>query len=170
MKFAQRLLAACLLSGIAAAPGAYADGGRMMPRDVPAAYVEECGACHLAYPPGLLPARSWQRIMSGLDQHYGTDATLDEAAFRQLDAWLQAHAGTYKRVSSEPAQDRITRSPWFERKHRGIDASVWKLPAVKSAANCAACHDGAAQGRFDDDNLRQPAGLTPRQRQAFLDD
>jgi len=170
MNALRQLLAAALLAGVAGTPAAHADGGRMMPRDVPAAYAAECGACHLAYPPGLLPARSWQRIMNGLDRHYGTDATLGDADFRQLDAWLQAHAGTGKRVSSEPPQDRITRSPWFEHKHRGIDTAVWKLPDVKSAANCAACHDGAAQGRFDDDNLRLPAGLTPRQRQAFLDD
>ena len=26
-------------------------------------YVEECGSCHMAYPPGLLPALSWQKIM-----------------------------------------------------------------------------------------------------------
>jgi mono/diheme cytochrome c family protein len=108
--------------------------------------------------------------MTGLDRHYGTDATLDAATLKQLDAWLQAHAGTYKRVTGEPPEDRITRSAWFERKHRKIDAPVWKLPDVQSAANCAACHGGAAQGRFDDEELRQPAGLTPRQRQAWIDD
>lgn len=163
-------LHAWLLAGLFAMPAAWADGGRAMPRDMPPAYGEECGACHLAYPPGFLPAGSWRRIMAGLDQHYGTDASLDDAISRQLDGWLQANAGTYKRVAGEPPEDRITRSGWFERKHHGIDASVWKLPDVKSAANCAACHDGAAQGRFDDDNLRQPAGLTPRQRQAWIDD
>ena len=26
-----------------------------------AAYQEECGGCHFAYQPGLLPAASWQR-------------------------------------------------------------------------------------------------------------
>ena len=25
-----------------------------------AAYQQECSACHMAYPPGLLPAASWQ--------------------------------------------------------------------------------------------------------------
>ncbi len=29
-----------------------------------AAYSEECGACHMAYPPGLLPSRAWTAIMS----------------------------------------------------------------------------------------------------------
>ena len=148
---------------------ALADGGRAMPRTVPPAYIQECGACHTAYPPGMLPARSWQRIMSGLDRHYGTDAALDKATAQQISSWLQTHAGTYKRVAEEPPEDRITRSAWFERKHRKIESSVWKLPSVKSAANCAACHASAEQGNFDEDNLRIPAGLTPRQRQAWED-
>lgn len=148
---------------------AHADGGRAMPRTVPPAYTQECASCHVPYPPGMLPARSWQRVMSGLDQHYGTDASLDARTAQEISAWLQTHASTYKRVTESPPQDRITRSAWFERKHREIEPSVWKLPSVKSAANCAACHVDAEQGRFDDDNLRQPAGLTPRQRWLWRD-
>lgn len=144
---------------LAAFNSAQADSGRLALPPAPAAYTQECGACHLAYPPGLLPARSWQRLMGGLDRHYGSDASLDAATLRQINDWLQAHAGTYKRVKEAPAEDRITRSAWFERKHRRIDASVWRLPSVKSAAQCAACHTGAEQGRFDDDDLRLPAGL-----------
>ncbi|MBX3602466.1 MAG: diheme cytochrome c [Rubrivivax sp.] len=162
---------ALLTAGLVLAPlaAAWADGGRTMPLVVPPAYAQECGACHAAYAPGLLPARSWQRILGGLDRHYGTDASLDPATVRQLGVWLEAHAGTYKRVRGEPPEDRITRSAWFERKHRKVEPAVWQLPSVKSAANCAACHAGADHGRFDDDDLRQPAGLTPRQRRAWLD-
>ncbi|MDP1686971.1 diheme cytochrome c [Hydrogenophaga sp.] len=148
---------------------AQADSGGMMPRYVPQAYTQECAACHTAYPPGMLPARSWERVMSGLDQHFGTDASLDAATVTQLGQWLQTHAGTYKRVNEEPPQDRITRSSWFERKHRNIDALVWKHASVKSAANCAACHTGANQGQFDDDNLRFPPGLDARLRRGWND-
>ena len=151
------------------AGAAHADSGRQMPLDVPKAYTQECGACHTAYPPGLLPARSWRRVMDGLSRHYGTDASLDAKTVQQLDTWLQAHAGTYKRVAEEPPQDRLTRSAWFERKHRQIEPAVWQLPSVKSAANCAACHGDADSGRFDDDALRQPEGLTARQRRAWQD-
>ena len=147
------------------APGlaltAHADSGRRMPANVPAAYTQECAACHTAYAPGLLPASSWQRILGGLDQHYGSDASLDVATVAQLGAWLQAHAGTYKRVREAPPEDRITRSDWFVRKHRGVDAAVWRHPGVKSAAQCAACHPGAEQGRFDDDAVRMPRPLNP---------
>lgn len=154
---------------ITAGPAALADSGRAMPAAIPAVYTQECGACHTAYPPGMLPARSWQRIMAGLDRHYGTDASLDAATIEQVGNWLQAHAGTYKRVSQTPPEDRITRSAWFVRKHDDIEPAVWSLPSVKSAANCAACHTGADHGRFDDDSLRMPAGLSARQRAAWHD-
>jgi mono/diheme cytochrome c family protein len=156
--------------GFVALGTAHADGGRMMPANIPAAYTAECAACHTAYAPGLLPARSWARIMNGLDKHYGSDASLDATTVKELSGWLQANAGTYKRVAEEPPQDRITRSTWFERKHRKVDdPAVWKLASVKSAANCAACHTGADKGRFDDDNLKVPAGLPLRFRMAFMD-
>ena len=148
---------------------AHADSGRTMPRNVPSAYTQECAACQTAYPPGLLPAASWNRVMTGLDKHYGTDASLDAATLRQVNQWLQAHAGTYKRVDEEPPQDRITRSAWFERKHRKIETATWKLASVKSAANCAACHTGADQGQFDEHDLRMPAGLDARSRRAWSD-
>jgi mono/diheme cytochrome c family protein len=162
--------AALLGTGLAAAAlAARADGGVRMPQHVPPAYTQECASCHTAYPPGLLPARSWQRVMSGLERHYGTDASLDAQTLQQINTWLQAHAGTYKRAGEEPPQDRIIRSAWFERKHRDIDPAVWKLPSVKSAANCTACHAGADRGRFDDHDLRMPAGLDARQRRAWND-
>jgi mono/diheme cytochrome c family protein len=167
------LLLAGVVAALAAASVARADGGNLLPRSMPKAYVPECASCHTAYPPALLPAASWQRLMGGLKQHYGSDASLDPATVAQLSQWLQANAGTYKRVregvSEAPPQDRITRSAWFERKHRRIEPAVWALPSVKSAANCAACHGGADQGRYDDDELRFPAGLTQRQRWMWHD-
>lgn len=161
------LLVAAL--GLAALSAAQAGDHHLLPAGMPAAYPQECGSCHAAYPPGMLPAASWQRIMAGLGQHYGTDASTDAATARQLDAWLQAHAGTYKRVAAAPPQDRITRSAWFERKHRKIDPGVWQHPGVKSAANCAACHAGAERGDYDDDSLQVPAGLDARHLRAWHD-
>ena len=161
------LPALAMLLGLTTA--ALADSGNINPRQMLPSFQQECAACHLAYPPGLLPARSWDRIMKGLDQHYGTDASLDAASVQQIGQWLQAHAGTYKRVNVEPPQDRITESAWFLRKHRKLDAPVWQHASVKSAANCAACHTRAEQGRFDEDELQFPRGLDARYRRAFQD-
>jgi len=135
----------------------------------PASYMQACASCHTAYPPGLLPARSWQRIMQGLDTHFGSDASLDATTVQQLSSWLQANAGHSARVANAPAQDRLTRSVWLERKHRHIPAAVWKLPSVKSASQCAACHIGAEHGQFSDEQLRMPAGLSASQQRAWKD-
>lgn len=120
------------------------------------AYQQECAACHIAYPPGMLPAASWKRLMGNLQNHYGTDASIDAATVKQLSVWLNTHAGTYKRVSAPPPDDRITRSAWFIREHDEVPAATWKRPAVKSAANCAACHTQADQGDFRERNIRIP--------------
>jgi mono/diheme cytochrome c family protein len=119
-------------------------------------YQQECTACHVAYPPGMLPAASWQRVMNNLPHHYGTDASLDPATAKQLSSWLGANAGTYQRAREEPPEDRITRSAWFIHKHDEVSARTWKLPAVKSASNCAACHIRSDQGDFNEHDVRIP--------------
>ena len=120
------------------------------------AYTQECAACHVAFPPRLLPAESWRRVLNGLPRHYGTDASLDAATVDALAAWLSANAGSDRRAREAPPEDRITRSAWFLRKHDEVPAAVWQRPAVKSAANCAACHTRAAQGSFDEHSVRIP--------------
>lgn len=163
-------VAGAVVLAIGSLTQAHADGGTLQPRQVLPAYQQECASCHLAYPAGLLPARSWARIMSGLDQHFGTDASLDAATTQQIAAWLQTHAGSYKRVRQTPPQDRITQSAWFAHKHRRIAPAVWQHASVKTAANCAACHTAAARGDFDEDRLQMPAGLDKRYQNAFRDD
>ena len=159
MSFRFSSLATQLTFGLLAALGilqaAVADSDRRMVPLLPK-YQQECAACHLAYPPGMLPAASWKRVMAGLPRHYGTDASLDPATVKELSTWLGANAGSYKRVSEEPPQDRITTSSWFERKHHEVAPQVWKRAAIGSRANCAACHTGADKCDFDDDNIRIP--------------
>lgn len=118
-------------------------------------YQQECAACHMAYPPGMLPAASWQSILKGLPKHYGSDASLDAATVRQLSTWLTANAAPTGQMA-RPPEDRITRSNWFVHAHDEINSSVWKRPAIKSAANCMACHAGAEQGDFNEHRVRIP--------------
>jgi cytochrome c553 len=137
-----------------AAWGVQADDGRAA-RAVPLlpSYRAECSSCHIAYPPSLLPAASWERLMSTLPRHFGTDASLDAGTTAEIGRWLQAHA---PRVAAALPADRITRSGWFVREHREVGSAVWVRPAVKSASNCAACHPRADQGVFDEHDIRIP--------------
>ncbi|AKM43141.1 cytochrome C [Burkholderia contaminans] len=118
-------------------------------------YRQECATCHVAYPPGALPAESWRRILNGLDRHFGTDATLDPTSIGQLETWLTANAATGA-AARRPPEDRITRSAWFIATHDEVPASVWRNPAVKRPSNCAACHTQADKGNFDERFVRIP--------------
>ncbi len=136
---------------------------------LPQIYVQECASCHVAYPAGMLPAASWRRLMSGLDKHFGTNATLDEQDLRFISQWLMTHADTRNTTSPPVPQDRITRTDWFVREHRHIEPTTWRLPSVRSASNCIACHTAADQGSFRERELRMPAGLSASQRSAWDD-
>ena len=144
-----------LLAALGATSAVHADGGRPMPPLLPK-YQQECAACHMAFPPGALPAASWQRVMQNLPRHYGTDASLDAATQQSIGDWLLAHAGSGKRVRSAPPDDRITRGDWFIREHREVPKAAWTRPAIKSASNCSACHRGANEGDYDEDRVGIP--------------
>jgi len=116
----------------------------------------ECGSCHIAYPPQLLPAQSWRRVMFQLDKHFGTDASVNSVAAAEITAYLERYSGSARRTASSPDSVRITKSRWFVHEHDEVKSEVWWLPAVKSAANCGACHTSAEQGDFRKRNIRIP--------------
>jgi hypothetical protein len=153
-----RAALALALALLAAGTSSWADGdGQRGLRVLPLpSYEKECGACHVAFPVGLLPAQSWQHLMANLPRHYGTDASLDAATANAIGVWLTANAGSGKRAREAPPEDRITRGSWFLREHREVSAATWQLAAVKSPSNCAACHRGAEQGNYSEHDIRIP--------------
>ena len=121
------------------------------------AYEQECGACHMAYPAGMLPAASWEHLLSRLDRHFGVNASLDPATERAIQGWLQQHAGTFRHAASDaPSQDRITHSRWWLRQHDEVSRAAFTRKAVGSASNCAACHPGATHGKFSERDVKIP--------------
>ncbi len=122
------------------------------------AWQEECGSCHLAYPPRFLSAPSWQRVMAGLNDHFKTDASLEPAVAKDITAWLIANARRPKAGKTEPVPPplRITEARWFRSEHDEISAARYRSPAVGSAANCGACHTTADKGNFSESNIRMP--------------
>lgn len=116
----------------------------------------ECSSCHIAYPPQLLPASAWRRVMSGLSKHFGTDASLDAQTAAEIGSFLEQQAATGKRGRTDGDTLRITDAAWFQREHRKVPAATWKNPTVKTPANCAACHTGAEQGDYRERNIHLP--------------
>lgn len=126
----------------------------------------ECTSCHMAYLPGLLPERSWTKMMNSLETHFGEDASLDEKTKKEiLDFLIQNSSDhAYSRrgkkilatIGKNEAPQRISETGYFNRKHDEIAASVYKRKAIGSKANCLACHAGAEAGDFSDDGVRIP--------------
>lgn len=126
--------------------------------------VKECSACHMAFQPEFLPARSWKKMMEPkeLSNHFGDDATLPEAARAQIEAYLTSHAAGVApgkesgKVAASVAPNetplRITETGRWVQKHRPgeVNPEDFKSPKVKSKANCVACHKGAVQGFYED--------------------
>ncbi len=113
---------------------------------------EECSACHMAYPAGFLPERSWRAIMANLTDHFGEDASLGDAARTEITNYLVALAPKELRnVSSIAVPLRITELRWFRGEHgsRRV-AQAQNDPRIGSISNCAACHRAAERGNFDD--------------------
>lgn len=148
--------------GGAGYPGATGEGwgGRGPIVDNPR-WREECGSCHMAFPPGLLPKPSWERIMAGLDKHFGENASVSPEVATEIKAFLLTNAAgagskvTRGQTGAEPPL-RISETPWFLREHREISAATWQRKAVGSKANCVACHREAEKGIFDEHRVSIP--------------
>jgi cytochrome c len=127
-----------------------------MPSDMPKLYETECASCHMAFPPGLLNEKSWLNLMSGLSEHFDTDASLDEKDNTQITNWLKKNSATRKKYRELAPDNRITKTSWFIRKHDEVKIEVWKRSGVKSPSNCMACHEDASRGIFNEDKIRIP--------------
>jgi hypothetical protein len=127
-----------------------------LPADTPAAYKAECGSCHLPYPPSLLAATDWRHLLQNLDKHFGSDASLENPTLTEITRFLERHAGNTSRLGLAGNPPRITQTARFIHKHREVPARFWRDPRVKSAANCEACHRGAANGHFGEHDIAIP--------------
>lgn len=117
---------------------------------------QECAICHIAYPPGMLPAESWRNIMANLEKHFGMDASLPGKEIEEITVFLVDSSTDC--WSGEIAPLRITTTDWFRRKHNSyvIPPDIWKSRAVKSPANCPACHRNAGSGYYSERNVSIP--------------
>jgi hypothetical protein len=138
-------------------------------------YADECGACHMAYQPGLLPAAAWQRVMEpdALTAHYGDDAWLPEADRLAIAEYLNLNAADQARrprsrafsVGSErgtkgaggQSLPRITETRYFRNEHHEVPRRLIGADApVRSFSHCGTCHRDAERGSYDEDGIRIP--------------
>ncbi|MBE9562614.1 MAG: diheme cytochrome c, partial [Proteobacteria bacterium] len=129
-----------------------------------AQYAEECGACHFAYQPGLMPARSWKKMMANLADHFGENAELETAEQNMLTAYLinnSAETSQYKRsvkIMRSLAKDktplRIIEIPYMIKKHDELTPKmVAENSEVKALSYCDKCHTNAITGSYSEDDI-----------------
>lgn len=135
-------------------PEVFADGKTFPVTDE--AYKTECGSCHVAYPPQLLPGSSWQAVMAGLEKHFGTEAGLDAQVSAHIASYLESNAGWNRARPGARTLLRIIETDWFRREHDEVSGSAWRNPIVKTPANCGACHTRADRGDYSERSVRVP--------------
>jgi len=143
------LAAACTIAFGAAAFAEENEGG-IMPVQDPTTQAE-CSACHMAYPPQLLPQESWHAIMADLSNHFGEDASLDPATARTIENYLVSNTGSMRGVDPANPPLRITEMNWFTHEHgQRLRNRAAGDSRIGSISNCVGCHGGAANGNFGD--------------------
>jgi Dihaem cytochrome c len=133
------------------------------------AYQTECSDCHFAYQPGLLPAKSWEKLLTAdaLRKHFGINAEIEAGTLKEIHDYAIDNAADksyYKRsrkianaTANGDAPLRIIELRYIERKHKHIPEKMVKGNAgVKSLSFCDKCHTEAAQGVFDNDTVSIP--------------
>ena len=130
-------------------------------------YAKECSECHFAYQPGLLPARSWQKLMSNLADHFGDNAELSPADTKILSKYLNENAAersNHKRsvkinrsIRKNETPIRITDVGYIKRKHRELSRRhVTDNPEVGNLNKCEACHTRITEGSFSEREIKIP--------------
>ncbi|XPV68626.1 MAG: diheme cytochrome c [Halarcobacter sp.] len=130
-------------------------------------YLKECGSCHFAYQPGLLPENAWRKMMNNLENHFNTDASLFDEDFNTILNYLAENSAEknmqYKRSSrivnslrGRPIPDSISLTPYMIDKHNEIRPSLIKQKEVKGLFNCMACHTTANRGIYSERDIRIP--------------
>ena len=126
-------------------------------------FVKECGSCHTLYPPTLLPKKSWELIMSDLENHFGDDASILEDSHKNiLDFLVKNSAETstmkpgFKFLNSIKNQDIIamTKTTYWEKTHKEIPKEMFEHNEIKSKANCKACHSDIEKGLIEKENIK----------------
>jgi len=123
-------------------------------------YLKECGGCHFAYSPGLLPAASWTRIMGQPDKHFGDNIKLDTATSAAISRYLADNAADkspflgsqilMEKIDPKKPPTRVMSVPRMHIKHYVMKEVIAKNGNVKvrTFSNCDGCHQAAAKGDF----------------------
>ena len=130
-------------------------------------YIKVCGSCHFPYQPGLLPSNAWNKMMTNLENHFNSDASLNEADLQTLTKYLNDNSAEknmqYKRsnkivssLAKNQIPDSISTTPYMIKKHEDIKKNLISQNEVKGLFNCIACHKTADKGIYGERDINIP--------------
>ena len=130
-------------------------------------YIKECGSCHFPYQAGLLPANAWNKMMTNLENHFNSDASLNEADLQTLTKYLNDNSAEknmqYKRsnkivssLAKNQIPDSISTTPYMIKKHEDIKKNLISQNEVKGLFNCISCHKTADKGIYGERDINIP--------------
>jgi hypothetical protein len=96
-------------------------------------YVQNCGSCHVALPPQVLPTQTWEELLLS-SQHYGQQIELPSIFERRI-MWdyLQVFSRPYE--EEEQPDYRLARSRFFQALHPNVE---FEQPI--RVGSCMSCH------------------------------
>jgi hypothetical protein len=167
------LITSITSAGTLLASGGFGEGGEgdegrgsQMAAVTNAKWKAECGSCHMLYHPGLLPERSWNKVMAGLDKHFGENASLDAATQAEITKFLALNSADKQdnrrsnrinqSISANATPMRISETRYFTAKHDEVSSATFKRKSIGSPSNCVACHKNAEKGDFSESQIKIP--------------
>jgi hypothetical protein len=122
-------------------------------------YEKECGSCHFPYQPGWLPERSWRRLLSTLNNHFGDNAEISAGSRDAVTTYLTSRAADHssnarsREIMSniKPGETplSLTKVLYVGGIHGGfLDPTFKGKPEAKTLAQCPLCHQKANRGWF----------------------
>lgn len=104
-------------------------------------YIENCGSCHLAVPPAVLPTQTWRQLLND-PRHYGVEVPLLlNPTLSLVWNYLQAYSRPYP--GDEVLPFKVENSRFFRALHPRVE-----VERPIQLTGCVTCHPGAADFDF----------------------
>ncbi|OFX11853.1 MAG: hypothetical protein A2516_05105 [Alphaproteobacteria bacterium RIFOXYD12_FULL_60_8] len=161
--FAGALMMSATFAGAADLPESLTLDGKTYPRTVTDKTTQkECGACHMAFAPARLTGNGWKKLMSGLEDHFGENASLPAETTKHIEDYMVANSfdakggfrakltiDTWKKKGVvDPI--RLTKVPGWERDHSSdLYKQMVKDFKYDRGSDCMKCHKNAEYGLYE---------------------
>ena len=114
-------------------------------------------------PPTCLAKKSWEVMMSDVENRFGDDASIDDESNKNILAYLVKNSAetssmesSWNFLNSIGDKDIIAMSDtiFWKETHKDIDKKLYNHKDIKNKANCKACHSDIEKGLIEDENIK----------------